>query len=84
MNGAELKAIRAEFGLVRDDFALLLGYVGNDRNNNLRVRRLEHEEEVPLYMGRFVWLIKRWREEHGDFPHWPENLRIEGETEPWK
>jgi hypothetical protein len=83
MTGAELKRIREELGLGRNDFALLLGYVGNDRNNNLRVRRLEDEELVPLYIGRLVWLIVHWYAEHGSLPHWPVELRIEGEERPW-
>jgi hypothetical protein len=84
MTGAELKTIRQNLELRRSEFALLLGYVGNDRNNNLRVRRLEEEELVPLYIGRLVWLIDRWcREHNGNLPHWPEALKIEGETKPW-
>lgn len=84
MTGDDVRTIRQTFELGRTKFALLLGYIGNDRNNNLRVRRLESEELVPLYMGRFIWLLQRYREEHdGNLPSWPTNLKIEGEHEPW-
>jgi hypothetical protein len=83
MNGSEIKEIRTRLGLGRTEFALLIGYVGNDRNNNLRVRRLEAEEQAPLYLARYLWLIERWVEEHGALPAWPDHLRIEGEERPW-
>lgn len=84
MTGAELRVIRERLELGRTEFALLLGYIGNDRNNNLRVRRLEDEELVPLYIARLVWLLDRFHREHnGNLPHWPDSLRIEGGEHPW-
>lgn len=83
MTGKEFRLVRERLKLGRSQFALLLGYVGNDRNNNLRVRRLEDEELVPLYIARLLWLIDQYRIEHGNLPHWPSGLKIEGESEPW-
>ena len=84
MSDSEVREARHRLGLSRGELALLIGYVGTDRNNDTRVRRLEADEEPPLYLLRFLWLVERWREEHGgDLPAWPEHLKIEGETEPW-
>jgi hypothetical protein len=84
MTGKDLRRIRKSLSLETKDFALLLGYTGNDRNNDLRIRRLEAEDLVPLYIGRLVWLIKCWFDEHeGTLPYWPPDLRIEGEEHPW-
>ena len=83
MNGGQLKEIRNMLGLGRAKFALLLGYTGSDRNNDLRVRRLEAGEQVPLYIGRLVWMIWTHYDQTGELPHWPEHLHIEGEQEPW-
>ena len=57
MTGVHLKYIRERLGMRRQDFALLLGYTGTDRNNENRVKRLEVEDQVPLYIGRLLWLI---------------------------
>jgi hypothetical protein len=83
MTGDQLKHIRYKLGKGRHDFALLIGYTGSDRNNDLRVRRLEAEDQVPLYIGRLAWIILEQYEETGDLPHWPDHLHIEGEQEPW-
>lgn len=84
MSESEVTKARHRLGLSRGELALLLGYVGTDRNNDTRVRRLESEEEPHLLVLRFLWLVERWREEHsGDLPAWPEHMKIEGETEPW-
>ena len=78
----DIKDIRTRLGLGRTEFALrVIGYTGTDRNNNLRVRRLEAEEEAPLYLARFLWLVERWVHEHGSLPVWPEHLQIEGEKD---
>jgi len=83
MTGDQLKYIRHKFGVGRRDFALLLGYTGSDRNNDLRVRRLEAEGQVPLYIGRLAWMIWNHYDQAGELPHWPDHLHIEGEEEPW-
>jgi hypothetical protein len=83
MTGDDIHGYRKKFELSRTAFALLLGYVGNDRNNDTRVRRLEAEEEPSLLLCRFLWLVDRWRDEHGALPAWPEELKIEGEEQPW-
>jgi hypothetical protein len=85
VTGAEMKESRKRLELQRPDFALLLGYIGNDRNNENRIKKYEDSELVPLYIGKLVWLIETYVHEHnGNLPHWPENLRIEGEDQPWK
>jgi hypothetical protein len=67
-------------GMSRHYMALRIGYTGNDRNNDLRMRRLEASDQVPLYIGRLAWLIWQWHDAHGgEFPEWPSFLRIEGE-----
>ena len=83
MTGEQMKEIRNMVGLGRGKFALLLGYTGSDRNNDLRVRRLEAEDQVPLYIGRLVWMIWNHYDRTGELPHWPDHLHIEGEQEPW-
>jgi hypothetical protein len=83
MTGEQMKEIRKMVGLGRASFALLLGYTGSDRNNDLRVRRLEAEEQVPLYIGRLVWMIMKHYHRTGKLPIWPDHLHIEGESEPW-
>ena len=84
MTGAELRMMRKRLELERTEFALLLGYVGTNRNNETRVKRLEDDVQVPLYIGRLVWLIEKYFIEHNrNLPHWPANLHIEGEEESW-
>ena len=83
MTGDQLKDIRRRLGKGRHDFALLIGYTGSDRNNDLRIRRLEAGDQVPLYIGRLAWLIWVDYAEKGVLPFWPEYLHIEGEKEPW-
>ena len=83
MTGVHLKYIRGRLGVGRQDFALLLGYTGTDRNNENRVKRLEAEYQVPLYIGRLLWLMWDKYEQDGELPHWPEYLHISGRSEPW-
>lgn len=75
MNGSELKQIRRGMRMERPEFARLIGYTGTDRNNALRVRRMEHSNEpVPLYIARLLWLIEMFTRRWGhlpDFPEWP-------------
>ena len=84
MTGEEFRKTREWFDLGRDEFALLIGYVGSDRNNNFRIRKMEKEEEISLPIARLLWLIAKHKTATGELPHWPAHLRIEGETEPWK
>lgn len=84
MTGDELKSIRKRLELDRHQFALLLGYVGNDRNNETRIKRYEDSDEVPLVPARLAWLIMEYsRRNCGNLPHWPDNMHIEDEPEPW-
>jgi len=83
MTGDQLKHIRMRMEMDRHAFALkVIGYLGNDRNIDTRMRRLEAEEEVPLYIGRLVWLTLEYSRQHnGNLPRYPTNLQIEGEDE---
>jgi hypothetical protein len=84
MTGEQLREFRQAFGLSRHDFALhVIGYTGNDRNIDLRMRRLESDPRVPLHIGRLVWKV--WEDYHvtGKLPQWPATLQIEGEIPPW-
>lgn len=84
MSDSEVRDIRERLGMGRTEFALLLGYLGSDENNKVRVRRLEAEDEPHLLLLRYLWLIEAWKDEHdGSLPHWPNHLRIEGTRKPW-
>jgi hypothetical protein len=71
-----MREIRRRFRMERVDFAKLIGYTGTDRNNELRVKRLENAgDPVPLYIARLLWLIGLWARGHNNeippFPEWP-------------
>lgn len=67
MTGNELKEIRRRLDLDRLAMARLIGYTGTDRNDVMRIKRLENRpDRVPLYIARLVWLIDRVT--RGDVP----------------
>ena len=75
MIGSEMREIRRLLRMDRLQFARLLGYTGTDRNDVMRVRRLENGRQVPLYLARLVWLVAAWvrrTNEMPPFPEWPE------------
>ena len=74
MLGSELREIRHRLQMDRLQFARLLGYTGTDRNDVMRVRRLENGRQVPLYLARLVWLVAAWVRRTNampPFPEWP-------------
>lgn len=73
MKGPEFRKIRKELGLTRGEFAIELGYRGNDRNNGLLLRKYEHDvRQIPLTVASLAWLIRQWFEICGELPEWPE------------
>lgn len=56
----------------RLQFARLLGYTGTDRNDVMRVRRLENGQQVPLYLARLAWLVATWSRRTGELPPFPD------------
>lgn len=86
MNGSQMREIRRKLKMERAEFARLIGYTGTDRNNEMRVKRLENNgpgSPVPLYIARLVWLIDvvlearvpftapRFKNGMIDWPDWP-------------
>ena len=75
MKPRELMELRKRIGLDRLQFARLIGYTGTDRNDEMRVRRLETGTDVvPLYIARLGHLIENYQIAFGRlpiFPRWP-------------
>lgn len=75
MTGPEMKAIRQKMGLDRVEMARLIGYTGNDRNDESRISKLESgAKQIPLYIARLVWLLGAHQRRTGilpEFPGWP-------------
>lgn len=75
MTGSDMREIRRRLHMDRVQFAKLIGYTGNDRNNESRVKRLENAgDPVPLYIARLLWLIEVYARRTGElpgFPDWP-------------
>lgn len=73
MHGNEFRSLREKMGLDRLAMARMIGYTGTDRNDVMRIRRLENSgEPVPLYIARLVWLIDEYSEVQGWRPHFPD------------
>ena len=73
MTGSQLREIRRRLGLERLGMARLIGYTGTDRNDAMRVKRLENSTDlVPLYIARLVWLIEEFEQVQGYKPHFPD------------
>jgi hypothetical protein len=70
-----MREMRRRLKMHRHEFAALIGYTGTERNNDLRVKRLENAgEPVPLYIARLLWLIDLHNVRFGHlpaFPKWP-------------
>jgi len=82
VTGAEMKALRLRLGLGRLEFARLIGYTGTDRNDEMRVKRYEDGELVPLYLARLFWLIEEFVRAHARLPVFPEWGGYEFEHSP--
>lgn len=73
MTGSELREVRRRLRLERLAMARLIGYTGTDRNDTMRIKRLENSgDPVPLYIARLVWLIEVWSRRYGELPPFPE------------
>ncbi len=91
MKGSEFRKIREELGLTPNEFAIELGYRGNDRNNDALIDRYENgSKQIPLTVASLAWLIREWVvlgksigvEEGGLLPNWPEWEGYELELKP--
>jgi transcriptional regulator with XRE-family HTH domain len=71
MKSRELKELRQHLGLSRLEMARLIGYTGTDRNDEMRIRKYETTQQVPLHIARFVWLILRYWDHTGALPKFP-------------
>ncbi len=75
MTGSQMRELRRRLGMDRLQMARVIGYTGTDRNDELRVKRLENAgDPVPLYIARLLWLIEL-HNRHWKclpiFPEWP-------------
>jgi len=81
VKGPEFRKIREELGLTRNEFAIELGYRGNERNNSTLIERYEHDrKQIPLTVASLAWLIREYVDLVGtatgnegiELPDWPE------------
>ena len=81
MKGPELRKIREELGLTRSELAIELGYRGTERNNEMLIRKYEHDNrQIPLTVASLAWLIREYVDLVGvvtgnegiELPDWPE------------
>lgn len=73
MTGSQLRELRRRLGMNRLQLARVIGYTGTDRNDELRVKRLENAgDPVPLYIARLLWLIEGNWQMFGCLPTFPQ------------
>ena len=81
MKGSEFREIRESLGLTPNEFAIELGYRGNERNNDALIGKYENgTRQIPLTVASLAWLIRDWvallRAATGstdiELPDWPE------------
>lgn len=72
MKGSELRRIRNSMGLSHKGMADLIGFTGTNRNNANRVRKYEKEDQVPLHIARFIWLMEVFYLGSGQLPPFPD------------
>src|SRR5882724_11079991 len=91
VKGPEFRQIREELGLTPNEFAIELGYRGNERNNDALIDRYENgSRQIPLTVASLAWLILEWvvlaRAYTGhkdiELPDWPEWEGYELELKP--
>lgn len=69
MDGKEMAIVRQAFGLGRREFALLLGYTGESRNNWITIKRYETgERDIPPTIERLVILMRWYHQANGAVP----------------
>jgi hypothetical protein len=68
-----MRELRRRLGMDRLQMARVIGYTGTDRNDELRVKRLENAgDPVPLYIARLLWLIESNWLMFGSLPVFPQ------------
>ena len=73
MTGSQMRELRRRLGMDRLQMARVIGYTGTDRNDELRVKRLENAgDPVPLYIARLLWLIESNWLMFGSLPTFPQ------------
>lgn len=73
MKGSEFRDIRRKTKLTKNEFALELGYRGNERNNCALIKRYEQErKQIPLTVASLAWLLSLWIDKTGSLPEWPD------------
>jgi transcriptional regulator with XRE-family HTH domain len=73
MMGAQFRSIRKKLGITKNQFAIELGYRGNDRNNCMLIKRYEQgRKQIPLTVASLAWLIEFVFDQSGKLPDWPE------------
>lgn len=69
--------VRHSFGLGRREFAALLGYTGEPRNNWVTIKRYETEaREIPPTIERLVLLMRWYHSTYGQAPDFSNDLEI--------
>lgn len=71
MQSHELREIRRRLGLSRLELARLIGYTGTDRNDEMRIRKMETRGQPPLHIARLVWMIHKYHLWFGEIPTFP-------------
>ena len=72
--GRELRRLRDQLNLTRDEFALALGFEGTETTNRQTIRRFENgEREIPLKVARLAWMYVQ----HGVPAQWPSGLEAQ-------
>ncbi len=83
MKGSEFREIRESLGLTPNEFAIELGYRGNERNNDALIDRYENgSKQIPLTVASLAWLIRKWVDFGEGLPDWPEWQGYELELKP--
>ena len=81
MKGSEFRQIREDLGLTPNEFAIELGYRGNELNNDRLIDRYENgTRQIPLTVASLAWLIREWSDLSAiitgnpniELPVWPE------------
>ena len=77
MTGADMALCRHAFGLGRREFAVLLGYTGEPRNNWVMIKRYESgKRDIPPTIERLVKLLRWYHHTTGETPDFETELEI--------
>jgi hypothetical protein len=73
MNGKDFRAIRNKLGLTKHDYAIQLGYRGNELNNTVLMKRYEQgRKQIPLTVASLAFLLDHYFDHHCELPNWPD------------